>query len=215
MTTRINQIKQPAQHRSMEDTRKVDLTPYKAWFMHVAHKETGGRFIVDETNREIVNDLFLYFHKLPGKLDSRKGIWLEGHIGTGKSTLLNVFSAYMQSLKIGFKVYICSHVTTLYSIDGNLDLFLENRNGLNHGPVDMGFDELGREPNPASYYGNKMNVFEHILHIRYHYWQTQGVKTFISTNMDAKQLGEKYGDYIRDRRKEMFNIIPVTGKSRR
>lgn len=215
MTTRINQIKQPLQHHSTVNTRQVDLTPYKRLFMQVAQRETDGRFVVDDTNKELVNNLFLYFHKLPGKLDSRKGLWLEGPVGTGKSTLLNVFSAYMRSLKVGFKVYICSHVTTLYALDGNLDLFLENRNGLNAGPVDMGFDELGREPNPASYYGTKMNVFEHILHIRYAYWQSKGIRTFITTNMDAKQLGEKYGDYIRDRRKEMFNIIPVTGESRR
>lgn len=213
----VQQMRPPA---SMEDfersvNKAIDLTPYKIRFMQIAEKETGGRFEVDGTNRELVSSLFYYFLDLPGKYDLNKGIWLEGPIGTGKSTLLNVFSAFTRHFGIGFKVFICSHVTSQYSLTGDLDMFIENANGYTGKPVDMGFDELGREPNPAGYYGNKMNVFEHILHIRYSLWQQRGIRTFITTNLDAAQIEKSYGDYIRDRRKEMFNIIPVTGESRR
>lgn len=211
------QMQPPASMESFEESvnKVFDLTPYKIRFMQIADEKTGGRFKVDDTNREIVSNLFYYFLNLPGRYDLNKGLWLEGPIGTGKSTLLNVFSAFMIHLEIGFKVYICSHVTSAYSLDGNLDMFLENKHGINGQPVDVGFDELGREPNPASHYGTKLNVFEHILHIRYSLWQQRGIRTFITTNLDAGKVGDLYGDYIRDRRKEMFNIIPVTGESRR
>lgn len=79
----------------------------------------------------------------------------------------------------------------------------------------MGFDELGREPIPGVYYGQKLNVMQHIIHVRYSLWQLAKLRTFVTTNMDAEEVENLYGDYIRDRRKEMFNIIPLTGESRR
>lgn len=83
------------------------------------------------------------------------------------------------------------------------------------GPVPMCFDELGREPNPAKYYGTELNVMQHILHIRYSLWQQGGLKTFVTTNFNAKEIGDLYGDFIRDRRREMFNILVMNGESRR
>ena len=79
----------------------------------------------------------------------------------------------------------------------------------------MCFDELGRETIPANYYGQKLNVMQHILHIRYSLWQSTGVKTFITTNDDPSAIESKYGDFIRDRNREMFNIVLLQGKSRR
>ena len=116
---------------------------------------------------------------------------------------------------MGFRVYICSQVTTDYSLTGDLSRYLDNAGWSSSGPVPMCFDELGREPLPAKYYGTELNVMQHILHIRYSYWQTTGLRTFVTTNANGNDIERLYGDFIRDRRKEMFNIIPVTGDSRR
>lgn len=213
-------IREFRENLSNQPTETINVTeeqllPYKQLFMKVAGNAVRGGFVVDDSNRQIVSALFLYFLGLPGPLDFRKGLWLEGPVGTGKSTLMIVFAAFMQYLERGFKVYICSDVTNEYSLTGNLDLYLSNRYGIIKGPAEMCFDELGREPVPAGYYGNKMNVLQHILHIRYNYWRTQGVRTFVTTNMDAERVGQFYGLYIRDRRKEMFNVVPLLGASRR
>lgn len=211
----IKEVRQAIIHQNTEKIDPiVDLVPYKRIFMDVAKKCTGGRFDVNERNKNIVNDLFLYFLRQPGNLDIRKGLWLEGPVGTGKSTLMYVFSRFMQFLGEGFRVYVCSQVTTEYSLHGELDSYLENKFG-RYGPVPMCFDELGREPNPAKYFGTELNVMQHILHIRYSYWQLHGLKTYITTNLDAERVGGLYGDYIRDRRKEMFNKIVLDGTSRR
>lgn len=208
---------QPSQN-DMENTKpypRIDIAAYKRWFMYVAKQVTKGAFQIDDRNRDLVNDLFLYFHFQKGRLDLRKGLWLEGPVGTGKSTLMQVFSQYLKSLQMGFRVYICSQVTTDYSLTGDLSRYLDNAGWSSSGPVPMCFDELGREPLPAKYYGTELNVMQHILHIRYSYWQIAGLRTFVTTNANGNDIERLYGDFIRDRRKEMFNIIPVTGDSRR
>jgi hypothetical protein len=172
-------------------------------------------FKVDNDNRQVITDLFNYFLNIPGNFDLKKGLWLEGDLGTGKSSLMQIFSKFMIARFDGFLIHICSHVANEYSIYGNLDKYTYNQTGYCGEPVQMCFDELGRESIPANHFGQKLNVMQHILHIRYSLWQTDGLKTFITTNTDADEVEELYGDFIRDRRGEMFNIIELTGKSRR
>lgn len=218
MTTEMTRLKMQPSQNDMENTKpypRIDIAAYKRWFMYVAKQVTKGAFQIDDRNRDLVNDLFLYFHFQKGRLDLRKGLWLEGPVGTGKSTLMQVFSQYLKSLQMGFRVYICSQVTTDYSLTGDLSRYLDNAGWSSSGPVPMCFDELGREPLPAKYYGTELNVMQHILHIRYSYWQIAGLRTFVTTNANGNDIERLYGDFIRDRRKEMFNIIPVTGDSRR
>lgn len=218
MTTEMTRLKMQPSQNAMENTKpypRIDIAAYKRWFMYIAKQTTKGSFQIDDRNKDLVNDLFLYFHFQKGRLDLGKGLWLEGPVGTGKSTLMQVFSQYLKSLQMGFRVYICSQVTTDYSLTGDLSRYLDNAGWSSSGPVPMCFDELGREPLPAKYYGTELNVMQHILHIRYSYWQIAGLRTFVTTNANGNDIERLYGDFIRDRRKEMFNIIPVTGDSRR
>lgn len=194
---------------------KDEIIRLKRLFLNVADEATCGMFKIDDSNKQIVSDLFNYFIGIPGKLDLNKGIWLDGPIGTGKSTLMFVFSKFMQRINDGFRVYICSQVAAEYALTGNIDKYLLNPDGFCKEPVPMCFDELGREPIPSKYFGTELNVFQHILHIRYALWQQTHLKTYVTTNLMPDEVQNIYGDYIRDRRKEMFNLIAVTGYSRR
>jgi len=185
----------------------------RLWFDYA--RKSIPDFQIDDSNRQVIADLFNYFLKIPGNLDLRKGLWLEGEIGTGKSSLMQIFSKFMIARFDGFLIHICSHVANEYSIHGDLDKYTYNQTGYCGEPVSMCFDELGRESIPANHFGQKLNVMQHILHIRYSLWQTDGVKTFITTNLDADGVEKLYDDFIRDRRHEMFNIIILTGKSKR
>lgn len=191
------------------------LNVYKRHFLELAKQYTDGQFIVDRSNRDVIRSVFLYMLGQPSDLDLEKGLWLEGSIGTGKSTLMQVCSFFLRYYHQGFRVYTCSQVATEFSLTGNLDKYLDNHDGFITGPAPMCFDELGREPIPAKYFGTELNVMQHILHIRYTYWQLYRLKTCITTNLTSIEVEKKYGDYIRDRRKEMFNILVLDGSSRR
>ena len=81
------------------------------------------------------------------------------------------------------------------------------------GYVNLVIDEFGREPNPASNYGTKMNVLQFVLQLRYDHRRTS--VTHITTNMSIEDIEPNYGDYVADRCKEMFNFIEFSGRSLR
>ena len=78
-------------------------------------------------------------------------------------------------------------------------------------------DELGREPADAKHYGTGLNAIQAVLQLRYE--TRREAYTHATTNLDPDtDLSDRYGDYIADRAKEMFNVIHVItpdGLSRR
>lgn len=172
-------------------------------------------FEIDESNKEVITNLFNYFNEIPGTYDLNKGLWLFGDVGTGKSSLMKIFSEYMKLGFNGFKIHICDKVSNEYATNGDVDEYTYNQRGYIGYPIWMCFDELGRETIPANHFGTKLNVMQHILHIRYSLWQSTRLKTFVTTNSGPKNIEENYGDFIRDRTREMFNIIFMGGESRR
>lgn len=198
--------------KSVENDNQV--LALKHQFMEIAQRYVPN-FKIDDENREVIANLFNYFNGWSGAYDLKKGLWLAGDIGTGKSTLMYLFSEYLKSQQNGFKIHICSRISTDYATNGNLDEYTYNSAGYCGKPVSMCFDELGRETIPANHFGQRLNVVQHIMHVRYSLWQQHGLKTFVTTNCDPSQVELLYGDFVRDRIREMFNIVVLQGKSRR
>lgn len=80
-------------------------------------------------------------------------------------------------------------------------------------PRTVCFDELGREPLPAKYFGTELNVMQYILQCRYEL--RSECLTHLTTNLSLPELQQRYGGYIADRINEMFNVIELRGKSHR
>ena len=70
------------------------------------------------------------------------------------------------------------------------------------------FDDLGLEPY-GRFYGKDANVMGEVLLSRYElYRTTRGrLKTHITTNLNATELEERYGNRVRSRMRELFNLI--------
>ena len=201
--------------------REVDLGLEARWFKaHLDKVSSSGLFIVDPDKRDAMNSVFAWIWKLDKwntlNLDYNKGFFLYGPIGTGKSTFMKGLAKYMNSIKrrtfnedrrLGFYWKSASELTNYY-VGGGQEKLLQWRDDCN-----LLIDELGREPCPASHYGNELNVIQFLLQLRYDHRKDN--ITHITSNVTPQDIMPIYGDYISDRFREMFNIIPWFGASKR
>ena len=222
MAQHIKQILQGQKTTTADDQlmNQDEEKKLKALFMQTANEfiqkaDPRKTFVVDQRNKEIISGLWNYFFNLPGIYDLNKGIWMAGPPGTGKSALLYIFSEFKRKLRSGFRVHTANDIAMQFEQTGDLDLFTDNSSGYLAVPVNLAIDEIGHEPRPSVHFGTKRNVIQYILHTRYTFWQHTGLKTYATTNLDMNDVGEYYGEAIRDRIPHMFNIIPMEGISRR
>ena len=178
------------------------------------HAEDGSPFVVDDSNRDILNTLALYFAGDP-KFETMgenyslsKGILLYGGVGIGKTYLMKHF-CNMQ--RMPFRMIDCTDVAGLYKKDGEsgierffTDTKIQDVNYWNHQTKGWCFDDLGVETD-SRYFGQQANVMERILEVRYR--SREKVVTHIITNLIPSAIEQKYGVRIRERMREMFNTI--------
>ena len=178
-------------------------------------------FEVTDENKPLLNDLLIYAVGMPGKLDPKKGLWLQGGFGSGKSTLLRalrLFDSQIKGTKNGFFLggFRITNATQVV-----LDCMKEKDQGGSIAVLDkytddttQAFDELGSEPVNAKIFGTPIGIFEHILQMRYD--RMKYSRTHVTTNMMLSDVSERYGKRIYDRCIEMFNEVDVcTQYSRR
>ena len=68
------------------------------------------------------------------------------------------------------------------------------------------FDDLGVE-SIGRYYGKDCNVLGEILISRHDLFIKHKIKTHATTNLNAVELEERYGNRVRSRMRQMFNLI--------
>lgn len=142
--------------------------------------------------------------------DLNKGLLVVGPIGTGKSEAFNVFREMFRGSQNGFfKVISCRHLIRDYTEKGAKVLNEYGRESKST----VYFDDLGLEEVNVKMFGNSANVMSEILIDRYDSFKTKGVLTYASSNLTPSQFEKVYGARMRDRMKEMFNLITVKGKS--
>jgi len=148
-------------------------------------------------------------------LDYDKGLYFFGSYGLGKSMTLKALQQYMNDLirrghdrdkRIGMYWKSASELANLYAVDGQPAL-------ISYATDNLCIDELGREPNPASNYGTKMNVLQFLFQLRYDH--RRDFVTHVTTNLEMGQIAHVYGEYVADRFLEMFNFVEFNGDSLR
>lgn len=179
------------------------------------------KYVVDNDNRKVLQELCSYFSQddsFDGDLN--KGIILHGNVGCGKTLIM---SALYINQVASYRVIRCDSVAQEYRNTGSLELFNRPLNDYMStaycyfGQTVTGwcFDDLGTEE-IANNFGNKLNVMEKIIECwneNRSWWN----KIHITTNLTVSQIEEIYGDRVRSRMREMFNVIefPTYAKDRR
>lgn len=154
---------------------------------------------------EILKRLFLYsiddiVRCQEYGLDLKKGILLIGPIGCGKTSLMKVFN----HLTHEHKKYIVRPTREISAEFIQVGFQVIPKYGKIHRAYC--FDDLGVEQT-TKHFGNECNVIGEILLSRYELLKTANRITHATTNLNANELEKIYGNRVRSRLREMFNLI--------
>lgn len=171
----------------------------------------GNTFKIYDDDLDIIFKLCLYFiqdeencKKL--NIDINKGILLTGPVGCGKTSLMKLLRHIVPHKK-SYKIIPCRNTVFSFNHIGFKTI------------EDYGndkfycFDDLGVEPS-GRHYGKDCNVMGEVLLSRYDLFLKNKIKTHCTTNLNAKELEERYGNRVRSRMRQLFNLIAFDKESK-
>jgi len=139
-------------------------------------------------------------------LSFRKGILLSGPVGCGKTSLMNIIK-YVHSPDTRFIVKSCRDISFEFIQDGYSVINRYSKQSFKKDyPQTYCFDDLGTENN-LKFYGNECNIMAEILLSRYDLFISRQMLTHITTNLNSSEIEEIYGQRVRSRLREQFNLI--------
>ena len=164
----------------------------------------GSHFRIQKEDEELILKLCNYIIKdvkscQKQGIDIEKNILLSGPVGCGKTSLLKLIQ-FIVPRQRPFEIIPCRNIVFGFNHLG-YKIIEDYENGGN-----ICFDDLGIEPY-GSHYGRDCNVMGEILISRYELFLKSSFKTHATTNLDSKELEERYGVRVISRMREMFNLV--------
>lgn len=171
----------------------------------------GQNFALNKSDLPLLYKLVAYFLKdeiTANKygLSMKKGILLSGPIGVGKTSFINILKFFLKN-EDRYIVKTCRDISFEFIEDG-YNVIHKYSKGINRQvPIkSFCFDDLGVEGS-LKYYGNECNVMAEIILSRYDLFVSHKLITHITTNLSASEIEAIYGNRVRSRMREMFNLI--------
>ncbi len=164
----------------------------------------GKQFKIYPEDREILFKLCNYFIKDEANckklnIDLNKGILLTGPVGCGKTSLMKLLQHVVPHHK-SYKMIPTRNITFAFNHTGYKTI--EHFGNQNF----YCFDDLGVEPT-GRFFGKDCNVIGEILLSRYDLFLEHKLKTHATSNLNAQELEDRYGNRVRSRMRQLFNLV--------
>jgi energy-coupling factor transporter ATP-binding protein EcfA2 len=188
------------------------------WLENKGQEIYGPQFKISANDQPIILKLMAYFLNdestcLQLDIDLNKGILLAGPIGCGKTTLMNLMK-YITAAENKYFLKPCREISFEFIQDGYEIIHKYAKGQLYQADYRIYcFDDLGLENN-LKYYGNACNVMAEILLSRYDYFISKKLKTHLTTNLSASEIETQYGNRVRSRMRQMFNLVAFDKETR-
>lgn len=164
----------------------------------------GKEFRIYEEDHGILYKLSNYFIRdvqscEKAGIDICKGILLSGPVGCGKTSLMKLLRHIVPHQR-AYEVIPARNTTFAFNHLGYKVIEDYGNQGF------FCFDDLGVEP-LGRHYGKDCNVLGEILISRHELLLNHKVLTHATTNLNAEELEERYGNRVRSRMRQLFNLI--------
>ncbi len=198
----------------INNTVHYDFEKIKTYLNIKGHILFGKNFKIYKEDEPLLFKLCCYFiqdHYSCAQMgiDTNKGLLLSGPVGCGKTSLMKLLP-YLAPHKTNYEIIPTRNIVFSFNASGFevLEKYNETKNYC--------FDDLGVEPT-GSHYAKECNVLGEILLSRYelfcHPERSRRVLTHLTTNLNAEELENRYGNRVRSRLRAMFNLISFNQNS--
>jgi DNA replication protein DnaC len=178
----------------------------------------GSSFQISEMDHPTIYKLMIYMIKdekaaINQNIDLTKGILVSGSIGCGKTSLMNLVRpfAYHSSK---YKIKTCREVSFEFAKNGFEAINCYTLKQANQSKLNgYCFDDLGAEQQ-IKHFGNDCNVMAEVLISRYEQFVENKSVTHITTNLSASEIENGYGNRLRSRMRQMFNLITFDSRTK-
>lgn len=198
---------------------QLDLDfPWAIAFLQRRGRELFGQhFTIHTQDHPILYKLIVYFLGLKDKareadLDLSKGILLTGPVGCGKTSLMTLMRLIPPPER-NHTLKPCRDISFEFINEGYQAITRYSKMSFaNSLPKTYCFDDLGTERS-FKYHGNECNVMAEILLSRYDLYFSTSMVTHVITNLSSSEIEDYYGNRVRSRMRELFNLVPFSKHS--
>lgn len=188
-----------------DNTRWYDFKASLALLDQMGKEKYGPQFRIRKQDVEIIYKLLVYAIRdeencVKHGINPYKGILLLGPVGCGKTSLMTLIKTFFPK-NHQHLIRPAREVAFEFIRDGYPVLLKYGKSNRVYC-----FDDLGVEKS-LKHFGNECNTMAEILLSRYDTFIQTGTVTHATTNLNAEELEKLYGNRVRSRLREMFNLI--------